>query len=389
MNIPMLDLKAQYRSIQKEIDSKVAKVLESQMFILGAEVSALEKELSEYVGTAHAVGVSSGSDALIISLMALGIGRGDAVVTTPFTFFATAGAISRLGARPVFCDIDPVTYNLSPDKLQELLEIEMKKETGREIKAILPVHLYGQCTDMDPIMLLAEKYGLFVIEDAAQAIGSEYPAAKGIRKTCTFGNAGTLSFFPSKNLGGFGDGGMVLTDDEELAALLRKLRMHGSRNKYYYDVLGGNFRLDALQAAILRVKLNHLDDWQSKRRENAARYSDLFKSEGLIEKGSIQIPETVYKETGVENFHTFHQYVIRAKDRDRLQAHLKDRRVPSAVFYPLSLHLQECFDYLGYKKGDFPNSEDASTQVLALPIFPELTPEQQEYIVGAIAEFYK
>lgn len=385
----MLDLKAQYRSIKPEIDRKIEEVLETQRFILGEEASSLEKEVAEYAGIGYAVGVSSGSDALIISLMALGIGNGDTVVTTPFTFFATAGSISRLGARPMFCDIDKITCNLDPDSLENLVTEKMKLSTGRNIKAIIPVHLFGQCADMDPIMAIAEKHGLFVIEDAAQAIGSEYPGDKNPRKTCNFGNMGTLSFFPSKNLGGYGDGGMVLTNDEELAARLRKLRTHGSQDKYFYDILGGNFRLDALQAAILRVKLKHLDDWQEQRRENAIRYEELFKKEGLIKKGFLQLPSAVYKDSGIRNYHTYHQYVIRAKDRDNLQAYLKDNGISSAIFYPLSLHMQKCFAYLGYKKGDFPISEKAAAEVLALPIYPELIHEQQEHIVTSITDFYK
>jgi dTDP-4-amino-4,6-dideoxygalactose transaminase len=388
MKIPMLDLKAQYKSIQKEIDGKISEVLESQMFILGEEVSSLEKEVASYTGTKFAIGVSSGSDALLISLMALGIGEGDAVVTTPFTFFATAGAISRLGSVPLFCDIDEVTYNLSPKKLEILLENQKQTLASEKIKGILPVHLYGQCADMDPIMAIAERHGVPVIEDAAQAVGSEYPGAKGIQKTCNFGKAGTLSFFPSKNLGGIGDGGMVLTNDEDLADRLRKLRVHGSRDKYFYDILGGNFRLDAIQAAVLRVKLKHLDEWQEKRREKAGLYEELFHDQDLISQGWVDPPVAVYKESGIKNYHTYHQYVIKAKDRDNLQPYLKEKGIPSSIFYPLSLHLQKCFAYLEYKEGDFPVSEKATSEVLALPIYPELSRQQQEYIVKTIAAFY-
>jgi dTDP-4-amino-4,6-dideoxygalactose transaminase len=389
MKIPMLDLKAQYKSIQKEVDGKIAKVLENQMFILGEEVSSLEKEIAEYTGAKYAVGVSSGSDALIISLIALGIENGDAVITTPFTFFATAGAISRLGAVPVFCDIDEVTYNLNPRKLEICLESQKNSQNKLNIRAILPVHLYGQCADMDPIMAIADKHQVPVIEDAAQAIGSEYPGKKESLKAGNFGKTGTLSFFPSKNLGGIGDGGMVLTNDEDLAVKLRKLRVHGSRDKYYYDILGGNFRLDAIQAAVLRVKLKHLDDWQEKRRERAGLYEELFHDLGLINQEHVEIPAAVYKESGIKNYHTYHQYVIRAENRDELQSHLKKKGIPSAIFYPLSLHLQKCFASLGYKHGDFPVSEKATSEVLALPIYPELTREQQEHIVRTIASFYK
>jgi dTDP-4-amino-4,6-dideoxygalactose transaminase len=388
MNIPMLDLKAQYATIKDEIDEKVLGVLASQNFILGAEVAALETEIASYSGARFGIGVSSGSDALIISLMALGVGAGDAVVTTPFTFFATAGAIARLGAKTVFCDIDPTTYNLDPASLEKLLLRLSKKRSGPRVKAILPVHLYGQCADMDPIMKLAKQYGLWVVEDAAQAIGSEYPSRTGLRRAGTIGIVGTLSFYPSKNLGGCGDGGMVLTDQTRLAEKLRMLRVHGGIAKYHYKVLGGNFRLDALQASILRVKFRHLDDWQQKRRERADYFSRKFAESGLESSGLVKIPSAVYRDSGARNYHTYHQYVIRTKSRDRLQAFLKAKGVGTSIFYPLSLHQQECFADLGYKKGDFPVSERAAREVLALPIYPELTTAQQDYIVGAIREFF-
>jgi len=388
MDIPFLDLKAQYKSIKEEIDKKVLEVISSQRFILGPEVEGLEREVSTYCGTDFAVGVSSGSDALIISLMALSIRGGDAVVTTPFTFFATAGAIARLGSRPVFCDIDKASYNICPDRLDELLVNEIDNKAKSKIKAIIPVHLYGQCADMTPIMALARKYGLFVVEDAAQAIGAEYPASDGVKKAGTFGDMGTLSFFPSKNLGGFGDGGMVLTDKKNLASKLKLFRKHGSSNKYFYDVLGGNFRLDELQAAILRIKLKYLDNWHKGKRDRAYYYDKLFESTGLVENGLVQIPELVNKKIGVKNYHIYHQYVIRVKKRDDLQKYLRERGIPTAVYYPLSLHLQKCFTYLGYRKGDFPESEKASSEVLALPIYAEISPEKQEYIVNSIKEFY-
>lgn len=388
MNIPMLDLKAQYASIKGEIDGKVLEVLSAQNFILGSEVKALEEEIAAYSGVRFAIGVSSGSDALIISLMALGIGSGDAVITTPFTFFATAGAIARLGAKTVFCDIDPVTYNIDASSLEEvLLKLKRGRRLGR-VKAILPVHLYGQVADMDPIMKLAANHGLRVVEDAAQAIGSEYPGRKGIRRAGAIGTLGTLSFYPSKNLGGYGDGGMVLTDNARLAEKLRILRVHGGIGKYYYKILGGNFRLDALQAAILRVKYRHLDEWQQKRRERAAYYDRKFSAMGLRDARLVQTPVAVYRESGTRNFHTYHQYVIRIKDRDKLQAHLKTSGVGTSVFYPLSLHQQQCFADLGYRHGDFPLSEKAAKEVLALPIYPELTAEQQDYIVDSIKGFF-
>ena len=388
MNIPMLDLKAQYASIKNEIDAKVLEVLSSQNFILGAEVKSLEEEIGALSGVRFAVGVSSGSDALIISLMALGIGHGDAVITTPFTFFATAGAIARLGARTIFCDIDPVTYNIDPSSLEiTLVKLRKARRLG-PVKAILPVHLYGQVADMDPIMKLAGTFDLKVVEDAAQAIGSEYPGRKGVRRAGAIGTLGTLSFYPSKNLGGYGDGGMVLTNGTRLAEKLRMLRVHGGIGKYYYKFLGGNFRLDALQAAILRVKHRHLEDWQQKRRERADYYDRKFAASGLTDARLVETPVAVYKDGGARNFHTYHQYVIRTKNRDKLQAHLKAGGVGTSVFYPLSLHEQKCFADLGCKRGDFPVSEKAAKEVLALPIYPELTAEQQDYIVAGIREYF-
>ena len=389
MNIPLLDLKAQYRSIQEEINQKILEVVSSQKFILGSEVESLEKELAAYSGTKFSVGVSSGSDALIISLMARDIGEGDAVVTTPFTFFATAGAIARLRAKPVFCDIDEESFNISPAKLEELLGAKFKKQGNSSIKAVMPVHLYGQCADMTPIMTLAKKYDLFVIEDAAQAVGAEYPTPEGIKRACAMGNFGILSFFPSKNLGGFGDGGMVLTDEEKYAKKLRMLRLHGSRDKYFYDILGGNFRLDALQAAILRIKLKYLETWHQKRREKASYYDKIFRESGLVEESLIQVPKVMYKDRGVQNYHIYHQYIIRARERDRLQEFLRERGVGTAVYYPLPLHLQKCFSYLGYREGDFPVAEEAARKVLALPIYPELTLDQQDFIASSIRTFYK
>jgi dTDP-4-amino-4,6-dideoxygalactose transaminase len=389
MNIPFLDLRAQYRSIKEEIDKKISEVVSSQKFILGAEVENLERELAAYSHTSYAVGVSSGSDALIVSLMALEVGDGDEVITSPFTFFATAGAIARLRAKPVFCDIDETSYNISAEKLEELLEDRFKKPDNSKVKALIPVHLYGQCADMASILNLANKYDLFVVEDAAQAVGAEYPASDGIKRACSMGNLGILSFFPSKNLSAYGDGGMVLTNDERLASKMRLLRVHGGRDKYFYDILGGNFRLDALQAGVLRVKLKHLDDWGQKRREKASYYDRLFEESYLVKEGFVQIPDALYKNSRVQSFHIYHQYVIRANERDRLQEFLEDRGIATAIYYPLPLHLQKCFSYLGYRKGDFPVSEKASREVLALPIFPELTAEQQDFIVSSISKFYK
>lgn len=389
MDIPFLDLKAQYTSIKSEIEQKILEVASSQKFILGTEVESLEKEIADYCGTKYAVGVSSGSDALIASLMALEVGEGDEVVTTPFTFFATAGAIARLGAKPVFCDIERESYNIDSSELEELLRNRIESQKISKIKALIPVHLYGQCSDMEPILELAKKYNLYVIEDSAQAIGAEYRTSEGLKRACSMGHLNIISFFPSKNLGGFGDGGMVLTDKEEWAEKLKLIRVHGSKNKYFYEIIGGNFRLDALQAAVLRVKLRHLDEWLEKRKEKASFYDDLFDRSGLLEEESVLPPKPLFKNSGIKNYHTYHQYVIRAQDRDELQKYLNERRISTAIYYPLPLHMQKCFAYLGYKEGDFPESEKAAREVLALPIYPELTSDQQDFIVTSIAEFYQ
>ena len=370
MKVPLLDLQAQHRSIKAEIDKVVAEVFDSQHFILGPKVAELEKAVAAYCGCAHACGVSSGTDALLIALMAEGIGAGDEVVTSPYTFFATAGSIVRAGAKPVFVDIDPVTFNMNP-------ALVAAKITSRT-KAIMPVHLYGQSVDMDPIMELAKKHKLVVIEDACQAIGTEY---KG-RRVGSIGHYGCFSFFPSKNLGGAGDGGMVTTNDSRRAAKLNSLRNHGMEPKYYHKMIGGNFRLDALQAAVLNVKLNHLEQWTAARRSNAARYDRLFEQTGLTKKGVIVLPAVVRER------HIFNQYVIRTKRRDELIAHLRKRDIGCEVYYPVPLHLQECFAYLGHKAGDFPESERAALETLASPVYPELSDEQALYTVKAVADFH-
>lgn len=388
MNIPFLDLKAQYKSIKSEIDRKILEVVSSQRFILGSEVESFEKEIANYCGTKYAVGVSSGSDALLSSLMALKIGVEDEVVTTPFTFFATAGAIARLRARPVFCDIEKESYNIDPEKLSELLEVRIEHQKDSKLKVLIPVHLYGQCADMTPIMELAKKYHLFVIEDAAQAIGAEYLTSEGLKKAGSMGDLNILSFFPSKNLGGYGDGGMVLTNEEEIAEKMKMMRVHGSKDKYFYEFIGGNFRLDALQAAVLRIKFRHLESWLQVKKEKASYYDQLFKASSLLEKGFIHLPQALYKKQGFRNYHTYHQYVIRAQARDELRIFLKERGISTAIYYPLPLHLQKCFFYLGYKEGDFPESEKAAREVLALPIYPELTSGQQDFIVSSLSQFY-
>jgi dTDP-4-amino-4,6-dideoxygalactose transaminase len=366
MNVPLLDLKAQYLSIKSEIDAAIAEVLESQHFILGPKVEQCEKAIAAYSGCSYAIGVSSGSDALLACLMAENIGTGDEVITTPYSFFATAGAIARLGATPVFVDIDPKTYNLDPSEISS-------KVTGKT-RAIIPVHLYGQMADMDPVMRLAYEHGLVVIEDAAQAIGSEYER----RRAGSIGHYGCFSFFPSKNLGGAGDGGMVVTNDAQRAEKLRCLRAHGAKPKYYHKIVGGNFRLDALQAAVVLAKLPHLDTWTAARQHNAERYDQLLGGAGV----PIVLP------TVATNRHIFNQYVIRVTNRDELQAYLKQEGVGTEVYYPVPLHLQECFAYLGHKAGAFPESERAAKETLALPVHPELTESQARFVAKCVCEFF-
>jgi dTDP-4-amino-4,6-dideoxygalactose transaminase len=387
--VPLLDLKAQYASIRSEVDAAVRSVCESQYFILGPEVKGLEQETAAYCGSRHAVGVSSGTDALLAALMACGVGPGDEVLTTPYTFFATAGSIARLGAVPVFADIDAMSFNIDPN----LVEASITPKT----RAILPVHLYGQTADMDPILSLAGSRGIPVIEDAAQAIGTEY---KG-RRAGSIGRMGCFSFFPSKNLGGFGDGGLVTTGDDELAVRLQELRMHGSEKKYYHHMVGGNFRLDALQAAVLRVKLRYLDGWTAGRQQNAAIYNGLFADAGLLdpERAIISLPlESTVSGSGsprsdelpaAGHRHIYNQYVIRCQRRDELRDHLQGLKIGCDIYYPVPLHLQECFSYLGGKPGQFPASELAAAQTLALPIFPELGRQRIETVVRAVADFYR
>ena len=368
LQVPLVDLKAQYVTIQSEIRAAIDRVCESQHFILGPEVSALEEELAQVCGARFAIGVSSGTDALLVALMALEVGPGDEVVTTPYSFFATAGVVARLGARPVFVDINPNTFNIDPTAIPAKL--------NARTKAIIPVHLYGQCVDLTQLLSLAQERNVPIIEDAAQAI----------RATDTHGNqAGTtgamgcFSFFPSKNLGAFGDAGMVMTRDEKLADSLRSLRVHGGKPKYYHPVIGGNFRLDALQAAVLRVKLPYLEAWTAKRRENAARYRNLITRADLLDW--ITLPQD-------SAGHIYNQFNIRVPDRDQLRDFLNERGVGTEIYYPLPLHLQECFQQLNYRPGDFPHAEAAAQESLALPIYPELTEEQQRYVVDLIQEYF-
>lgn len=376
VKVPMLDLSAHHAPLRADLVKALARVVDHGQFVLGPEVEAFEKHLAEACGAESAIGVTSGTDALLVSLMALGLGPGDEVVTTPFSFFATAGVVARLGAKPVFADIDPVTFNIDPACVEKAL-------TART-KAILPVHLYGQCADMDPIMRIAASRGIPVVEDACQAIGAEY---KDGRRAGTIGAFGCLSFYPTKNLGALGDAGAVLTNDAELAGKVRLLRTHGAERRYFHKMIGGNFRLSALQAAALEVKLPYLSGWSAARRTNAQRYDALLQERKLVEKG-LRLPYAAWKNSGRVNYHIYHQYVIRAPNRDLLREHLAKKEIASDVFYPLPFHLQECFASLGYKAGAFPESERAAQEVLALPIYPELTADQQEYVAGAIAAFY-
>jgi dTDP-4-amino-4,6-dideoxygalactose transaminase len=367
MKIPPLDLKRQYAVIKDEIDSAIQNVLNHGGFVLGPEVKELESRLAEYCGSKHGIGVASGTDALLLSLMAAGIKSGDEVVTSTFTFFATAGVISRLGARPVFVDIDPDTFNIDPGRLEKAI-------TSRT-KAIIPVHLYGQAAEMDEIMNIAEKHGTAVIEDAAQAVGALYKN----KKAGSFGTTGCFSFYPTKNLGGYGDGGFITTDDDGLADLLGRLRLHGARPKYFHAMVGVNSRLDSLQAAVLLVKLKHLPDWHEARRARAKIYDDLLKD---IE--GVKTP--VVRDY---NYHIYHQYTILAEKRDELKEHLKTKNIGCEIYYPLPMHLQECFRDLGYRKGDMPRAERAAEMALSIPIFPELTGEEQAYIAESIRAFYE
>ena len=366
MKVPLLDLQAQYATIREEIRAAIDRVCDSQHFILGPEVSALEEEVAARCEAKFAIGMSSGTDALLAALMAVGVGPGDEVITTTYSFFATGGTIARLGAKPVFVDIEPSTFNLEPTQLAGRI-------TPRT-KAIMPVHLFGRCSDMDAIGAVAAAHGVPVIEDAAQAIGAVDDRG---RIAGTIGAIGCLSFFPSKNLGAFGDGGMVLTNDAELAERLRILRVHGSKPKYHHRVVGGNFRLDALQAAVLRVKLRYLAGWTKARRDNADRYRAMFAERGLK---AITLPED-------RPGHIYNQFVIRSEQRDSLQRYLMEGGIGTEVYYPVPLHLQECFAELGYSKGDLPEAEAAANESLALPIYPELTEVAQRYVVQRIGEF--
>jgi dTDP-4-amino-4,6-dideoxygalactose transaminase len=386
MQVPLLDLKPQYRALKAEIDAAIERVCDAQAFILGPGVRELESAVAAYSGCTHGIGMSSGTDALLAALMALDIGPGDAVITSPYTFFATAGTIARAGARSLFVDIDPATFNLSPAGVERLLREDCERRDGRlvhratgtVVRALMPVHLYGQMAEMTPLMALAREFGLRVIEDAAQAIG----AADGDkRRACSIGDIGCLSFFPTKNLGAFGDAGMCVTNDAALAAKLAMVRVHGMEPKYYHQIVGGNFRLDEIQAVVLAIKLKHLDAWTLGRQENACFYFEAFERAGL--KGTVTLPAAL---PGVR--HIYNQFVVRFPQRDALKKYLGECGVGSEIYYPVPLHQQRCFAPLGYATGDFPESERAAAETLALPIFPELSRDQLQYVVDCIAHFY-
>ncbi len=366
MQVPLLDLKAQYAAIKDEVMRAISEVCENQTFALGPAVAEFEERIAAYCNSKHAIGVSSGTDALLVSLMALGIKPGDEVITTPFTFFATAGSIVRLGAKPVFVDVDPSSYNIDPSGIEQKIT--------EKTRAIVPVHLFGQVAQMKPIMEIARRHNLSVIEDAAQAIGTSQDDIK-----CgNFGDCGCFSFYPSKNLGGFGDGGLVTTDREDLAEKIKILRDHGQNPRYFYKMIGGNFRLDGIQGAVLTVKLKYLDEWNEKRRQNAAVYDSLFAD------SPVKVPKIE-----ANNVSIYHQYTVTVPERDKLQKFLAENNIGSAIFYPKPLHLQECFSDLGYRPGDFPIAERLCNEVLSLPIYPELVPDQIEYIAKTVLRFYE
>lgn len=390
MKVPLLDLTPQYGQIAAEVQAAIGRVCASQQFILGREVRELEQRMASYTQCAHGIGVSSGTDALLLALMALGVGSGDAVITSPFTFFATAGTIARLGARPIFCDIDRATFNLAPARVEALVASECEvrgdgggrqvvhRETGCRVKAIMPVHLYGQLCEMDAFMQIAGPLGLYVIEDAAQAIGAQDRQG---RMAGSIGHIGCFSYFPTKNLGAFGDAGMCTTNDAALAERMRVLRVHGMEPKYHHSLIGGNFRLDEIQAAVLNVKLPLLDGWMAERDAHARQYTQRLQSMKCAEK----IVAPVQTEGGR---HVWNQYVIRVQRRDELRQYLAAAGIGTEIYYPIPLHQQECFTYLGYRTGDMPESERASGEVLALPVFPELTAAQIDYVAGTIERFY-
>ena len=385
MKVPLLDLRPPLEELRDEIIEAVTQVIDSTRYIMGPEIDSLEKKIAEYCGTVDAVGVSSGTDALLLSLMVLDVGPGDLVLTSNFSFFATAGVVARLNATPVFVDIDPVTFNIDPEQLRLTLA-KMDVGTRKRVKAIIPVHLYGQCADMKEILNIAAEFKIPVIEDSAQAIGAEYEIDGKKRQAGSLSDFGCFSFFPSKNLGGVGDGGIVTVNKPELAEQLRLKRVHGGERKYYHRVIGGNFRLDPIQATVIRVKLPHLNRWHNQRQDNAEYYNKLFAETSI--GGRISIPQVMHSQR-LENPHIYNQYVIRAEQRDQLQSFLAENEISTEVYYPLPFHLQECFLDLGGKAGDFPVSETAAEEVLALPVYPGLSRQMQEAVVEKIEEFYQ
>ena len=394
MRVPLLDLSQQYRALSGPIRVQLDEVLASQQFILGPKVTAFEEAIRSYCGSPNAIGVSSGTDALLAILMAMEIGPGDAVITSAYSFFATAGCIARVGATPLFIDIDPETYNISTAALERYLTEScrrgedgfLREPQGKILRAIVPVHLYGLCCDMDAIHRISERFQLEVIEDAAQAIGAEYPLAGASAKAGAMGEIGYFSFYPTKNLGAAGDAGMVICRDDAFAERLRACRQHGMEPRYYHHVIGGNFRLDEMQAAILGVKLPFLDGWSAARRGVADVYREEFHRLGLTNK--LTLPAEPYRNSGLINHHIYHQYVIRTSRRDALREHLTRKEIGTAIYYPLGLHEQKCFAYLGHRAGDFPETERAARETLALPIYPELSREAQRHVVESIAEFF-
>lgn len=394
MRVPLLDLSQQYAALAEPIRAQVEEVLSTQNFILGPKVEAFEAAAADYCGSPHAIGVSSGTDALLAVFMAMGLGPGDAVVTSDYSFFATGGCVARVGATPVFIDIDPVTYNISATALEQYLTESCRRDDdgsvrtpkGDKVRAIVPVHLYGLCCEMEPVLEIAARFGLEVIEDAAQALGSEYQLRGKIAKAGTMGNSGIFSFYPSKNLGAAGDAGMIVCQDGAFAKHVRHCRQHGMEPRYYHHFIGGNFRLDEIQAAILGVKLPHLDGWSAARRGVADNYREEFNRLGVADR--ITLPPEPYRDRGLTNHHIYHQYVIRTPKRDALREHLTRKEIGTAIYYPLALHEQECFRYLGYRAGDFPEAERAARETLALPIYPELSRDAQRYVAESIAEFF-
>ena len=385
MQVPLLDLRPQHEGLRDEIIAAVTDVIDSTRYIMGPELERFEEAVAEYSGCKYALGVSSGTDALLLALMSLNIGPGDKVLVPDFSFFATAGVVSRLNAEPVFLEIDPTTFNLCPKHLEKKLESYTEEELA-QVKAVIPVHLFGQCADMQAILGVAQQFGIAVVEDAAQAIGAEYRLNGEARRAGAMSDVGCMSFFPSKNLGGVGDGGMVTTNDTELHHQLHIKRVHGAEPKYYHKVIGGNFRMDPIQACVLRIKLQRLEAWHEQRRQNAAQYNQLL---GETQLEEVVCPAAVYQDDNLLNHHIYNQYTVRVQRREDLRKFLQERGVATEIYYPVPFHRQECFADLVYQPGSLPESDRAAREVLALPIYPGLTTEMQEYVVENLVEFYR